>query len=67
MTHAVAYISFIGYIDELFDETVKVCEEQGEPTSLQRKAAHPESLCSGYDRPSKCAADEKHKSRFILH
>ena len=50
----------IEYIEELLEETVKVCEE-GSTVELPDA---PEPLCSEYERPEKITAISKHKTRF---
>ena len=52
----------LGYVDELIQETVHLCE--GVQTSTMPIVV-PDSLSSTYERPSKAEAVRSHKSRFL--
>ena len=52
----------IGYVDELIQETVHLCE--GVQTSTMPIDVS-ESLSSTYERPSKAEAVRSHKSKFL--
>ena len=55
---------FEGYIDELVEETVKLCQEASDFTSIFELSHVPQPLCSDYSRPDKEVAIRQHRSRF---
>ena len=62
-TQTICYIPYsIGYINELMNETVRVCEH-GNVLPLEQ-LPQPHSLSSCYDKPDKISAIERHRTRF---
>ena len=53
-------IIYIGYLDELIEETIKRFKDGNVATPSEV----PEPLCSEYERPEKDTAIKQHRSRF---
>lgn len=51
-----------GYINELLEETTKICSDCS--ISTIQLSETPEPLCSDFDRPEKGVAVKAHKTRF---